>query len=227
MEEFHRITGMLSAIVDSNGKVLVAVGWQDICTKFHRCHPETQKNCVESDTVLACATEPGRFKSYRCKNGMWDMSSPIVVSGRQVGNIYFGQFIYSDEKLDVKRFRDQAHRYGFDEKEYLAALDRVPRYDRETVGEVMAFYSRLGAMISALSFSNVRLSRTLTEQKRTEAALKEKTQLLQNITDNMFDLVSVTDMKGNFIFLGASHKILNYDLDSLIGKNVLELVHPK
>jgi PAS domain S-box-containing protein len=227
MEAFHRITGMLSAIVDSNGKVLVAVGWQDICTKFHRCHPETQKNCVESDTVLACATEPGRFKSYRCKNGMWDMSSPIVVSGRQVGNIYFGQFIYSDEKLDVKRFRDQAHRYGFDEKEYLAALDRVPRYDRETVGEVMAFYSRLGAMISALSFSNVRLSRTLTEQKRTEAALKEKTQLLQNITDNMFDLVSVTDMKGNFIFLSASCKILNYDLDSLIGKNVLELVHPK
>ncbi|MDZ7664364.1 MAG: PAS domain S-box protein [Desulfotignum sp.] len=226
MEKFHQITGMLSAIVDSNGKVLVEVGWQDICIKFHRCHPETHKNCVESDLFLSSAREPGGFSSYRCKNGMWDMSTPIVVSGYHMGNIYFGQFIYSDEKLDVERFRSQARRYGFDEAEYLDALNRIPRYDRETVEEVMAFYSGLGMMISALSFSNVRLSRTLTEQKRAEKALKEKTQLLQNITDNMFDLVSLTDMEGNFTFLGASHKVLNYDLDSLIGKNVLEFVHP-
>ncbi len=67
----------------------------------------------------------------------------------------------------------------------------------------------------------------ITERTRAEEALKEKTQLLQNITDNMFDLVSLTDMKGNFTFLGPSHKILNYDLDSLIGKNVLEFVHPE
>jgi two-component system, cell cycle sensor histidine kinase and response regulator CckA len=172
MEKFHRITGMLSAIVDSNGKVLVKVGWQDICTKFHRCHPETQKNCVESDTMLAHTTAPGTSTSYRCKNGMWDMSSPIVVSGLHMGNIYFGQFFYSDEELDVERFRNQVRRYGFDEVEYLAALNRVPRYNRETVGEVMAFYSKLGAMISALSFSNVRLSRTLTERKRYEDTLR-------------------------------------------------------
>jgi diguanylate cyclase len=119
MEKFHRITGMLGAVVDSNGKVLVDVGWQDICTKFHRCHPETRKNCVESDIVLSRVTEPGSFKSYRCKNGLWDMSTPIVVSGLHMGNIYFGQFIYSDEQLDVERFRNQARRYGFDEEEYL------------------------------------------------------------------------------------------------------------
>ena len=226
MEKFHQITGMLSAIVDSNGKVLVEIGWQDICKKFHRCHPETQKNCIESDITLSRVAAPGRFKSYRCKNGMWDMSTPIVVSGHHMGNIYFGQFIYSDEKPDVEEFRSQARRYGFDEAEYLATLNRVPRYDRETVEKVMAFYSELGLMISALSFSNIGLSRTLTEQKRAEKALKEKTQLLKNITDNMFDLVSLTDMEGNFTFLGASHSVLNYPLDSLIGKNVLEFVHP-
>uniref|UniRef100_UPI004056CFE8 PAS domain-containing protein n=1 Tax=Candidatus Electrothrix sp. TaxID=2170559 RepID=UPI004056CFE8 len=67
----------------------------------------------------------------------------------------------------------------------------------------------------------------ITERKRAEEALKEKMQLLQNITDNMFDLVSLTDMKGNFTFLGASHKILKYDLEHLIGKNVLEVIHPE
>ncbi|MFO7752722.1 MAG: PAS domain S-box protein [Desulfobacteraceae bacterium] len=66
----------------------------------------------------------------------------------------------------------------------------------------------------------------ITERKRVEEALREKTNFLQNIIDTASDLVSVTDMKGNFEFLGPSHSILGYDPDSLIGRNVMELVHP-
>jgi PAS domain S-box-containing protein len=164
-ENFYRINGMVSAIVDNNGKVLTSFGWQDICTKFHRCHPETLKHCVESDTFLARGAAPGTFKSYVCKNGMNDMASPIVVAGRHLGNIYFGQFFYNDEEPDVEHFREQARRFGFDEAEYLAALSRVPRYDRETVGAIMTFYSKLAAMISSLSFSTVSLARALAEQR--------------------------------------------------------------
>jgi CheY-like chemotaxis protein len=37
MEEFYQLTGILGAVLDISGKVLVASGWQDVCTKFHRC----------------------------------------------------------------------------------------------------------------------------------------------------------------------------------------------
>ena len=225
MEKFYRITGMLSAIVDSSGKVLVEVGWQDICKNFHRCHPETRKNCVESDLFLSSATEPGGFKSYRCKNGMRDMSTPIVVSGLHMGNIYFGQFIYSDEKLDVELFRNQARKYGFDEVEYLAALHRVPRYDREAVEEVMAFYSRLGVMISDLSFSNLRLSRALTEQKRAKEELREKEEkfrLLFNIgvnamflVDNNTTQILECNNKASRLFGYTSQKLLSMKMTDL------------
>jgi len=57
-------------------------------------------------------------------------------------------------------------------------------------------------------------------------ALREKTKFLQNIIDTTSDLVAVTDMKGNFKFIGPSHRFLGYDPDSLIGRNVMELVHP-
>ncbi|MCJ8501547.1 PAS domain S-box protein [Desulfatitalea alkaliphila] len=67
----------------------------------------------------------------------------------------------------------------------------------------------------------------ITERKKAEEKLKEKTQLLQVITDNMFDLVALTDLEGNYIFLGASHHILGYDIDFLIGRNVMEFVHPE
>ncbi len=74
---------------------------------------------------------------------------------------------------------------------------------------------------------SVHIISDITERKQAENALREKTQLLQFILDNMFDLVSLTDLQGNFKFVSASHKILNYDLDSLIGRNVLEFVHPE
>ncbi|UNC91924.1 PAS domain S-box protein [Candidatus Contubernalis alkaliaceticus] len=66
----------------------------------------------------------------------------------------------------------------------------------------------------------------ITDHKKAEKKVQESEQFLQQIIDNMFDLVSLTDMKGNFKFLGKSHKILGYDINSLIGRNVLDFVHP-
>jgi len=129
MDDFFSLTGIGVAILDMKGRVLVATGWQGICTKFHRVHPETARHCVESDTLLSKGVEPGTFKIYRCKNHMWDMATPIMVGGRHAGDLFLGQFLYSDEAPDYPLFREQARKYGFDEKEYLAALDRVPRMD--------------------------------------------------------------------------------------------------
>lgn len=64
------------------------------------------------------------------------------------------------------------------------------------------------------------------DRKRAEKALNEKTTLLQYILDNMFELVSLADLEGNFKFVASSHNILGYDLDSLVGRNVMEFVHP-
>ena len=57
-------------------------------------------------------------------------------------------------------------------------------------------------------------------------AYNEKSKMLKTITDNMIDQVALTDPMGNFTYVGKSHSILGYELDSLIGKNVMELVHP-
>ena len=38
MEQFFQLTHFPIGIVDLKGNVLVATGWQDVCTKFHRCN---------------------------------------------------------------------------------------------------------------------------------------------------------------------------------------------
>ena len=65
------------------------------------------------------------------------------------------------------------------------------------------------------------------ERRQFENQLKEKTDLLENITHNIFDLVSLTDTEGNLIFAGKSFEKLGYEVESLIGTNILDYVHPE
>jgi len=169
MDDFYGLTKIGVGLIDLHGKVLVATGWQDICTKFHRAHPEACRNCLESDTLLTVENQPGTFTAYKCKNNLWDISTPIIVGGKHKGNLFLGQFFYEDEVPDYEVFRSQARGFGFNEAEYLEALDRVPRWNRDTVECVMSFYARFASLISTLSYGNLKLAQTLEAHKRTEA----------------------------------------------------------
>jgi PAS domain S-box-containing protein len=63
-------------------------------------------------------------------------------------------------------------------------------------------------------------------QKHLEEHLREKSELLGSITDNMFDLVALTDLSGNLQFVGGA-AMLGYDRQSVIGINIMDLVHPE
>ncbi len=124
MSDFCQLTGIGGALLDLKGNVLASTGWEDICIKFHRAHPETNRYCMESDMVLSQDVRPGEYKIYRCKNNMLDIVMPIMVEGRHVGNLFTGQFFFEDEPPDHQLFMEQAGRYGFDEQQYLAALKK-------------------------------------------------------------------------------------------------------
>ena len=64
-------------------------------------------------------------------------------------------------------------------------------------------------------------------RKKVEEELKEKKKLLQNITENMFDLVALTDKNGAFKFVSNSYNFLGYDTNYLLNKSVLRFVHPE
>ncbi len=173
MDEFYPLTQAPMAIIDMKGTVLVGEGWQDICTKFHRTHPETCKNCLESDLLLSAGIPSGQSRLYKCKNNMWDVATPIVIGGRQMGNVFSGQFFFQGESIDYETFRAQARQYGFDEGEYLAAIETAPRLSRETVERVVAFLTKLAHMISQLSYSNIKLARATSQGEALAASLRE------------------------------------------------------
>ena len=173
MDDFYSLAHIPMSIIDLKGNVLVGVGWQEICTKFHRIHPETCRHCIESDTVLSAGIKPGEFRLYKCKNSMWDIATPLMIGGRQFGNIFSGQFFFEDEPIDYELFRSQARKYGFDEGEYISALNAVTRLSRQTLDTAMTLFIKYAEMISKLSYSNIKLARALAQQDTLTASLNE------------------------------------------------------
>jgi PAS domain S-box-containing protein len=208
MDAFFAVTRLGVAIIDIQGNILVATGWQDICVQFHRVHPESHQHCIESDTLLSTGVSPGSFKLYRCKNNLWDMATPILVGGNHLANLFLGQFLFEDEVLDEDAYRAQARHYGFDELEYIGALRRVPRWSRETVNAAMTFCTKLADLIAMLSHRSVKLARALTEREELLTSLRKSEERWQFALEGAGDGVWDWNAQSNEAFFSRQWKAM-------------------
>jgi signal transduction histidine kinase/PAS domain-containing protein len=183
MDDLFAVTKIGFALIDLKGNVLVGTGWQDVCTKFHRVNPETLKNCIESDIELSSGIKKGEIRLYKCKNNIWDVVTPLVMGGKHVGNVFFGQFFFEDEIVNRNMFALQAEKYGFDKDAYLSAFDRVPRFRKEKIENVMMFYAKLSELISKLSYGNLKLAKSLSHEKVLQDELEQYSRHLETIVD--------------------------------------------
>jgi len=200
VQDFYNLTKMGISILDLDGNTLVKAGWQDACVLFHRKHPESCRNCIESDTILSQGVKPGEFKLYKCKNGMWDIVTPVHVCGKHLANIYFGQFFFKDEEPDIDFFESQADKYGYNKEQYISAIEDVPRYSRDEVARVMSFYQHLARHISHLSHQNLLLTHNL--QLKDEIFRSNKIQAL--MLEQIHDRIVISDTEGNILYTNAA-----------------------
>ncbi len=228
LDDFHQITGIASTIVDRDGEVFAASGWQDACVKFHRVHPETLENCRNGFTRFSDTITPGTFKTYLCDNGLMDMATSIEVGGNHMGKVHFGQFFLKEAPPDMEHFREQARNYGFDERDYLDAIGRVPLCERETVEAAVSFFSKITKKFSSLSHSAVLLSETIAEQRRIEQALRASEDKFRLLVENSHAIIYTLDLQGHFTFASPSMtESLGYPVAWTTGRHINEIVHPE
>ena len=172
-KSFTAITGAVTAILDLEGTILTATTeWQDICTCFHRGHPETAIRCRESDTVLAGRLGKGeRYNVYKCRNGLIDVAVPITIGGEHVANLFTGQFFF--EPPDREYFIRQAEEFGFDKDSYIAALNKVPILSEDKVRSMMEFFTRLAQLIGEMGLASKNLEEANEELHKHQEHLEE------------------------------------------------------
>jgi ligand-binding sensor protein/anti-sigma regulatory factor (Ser/Thr protein kinase) len=176
------------AVLDLSGNVLIATGWQDICTRFHRENADTLSGCLESDLRinrrLAQGLDPSEHYAYQCSNGLWDVAFPLVVAGEHVANVYTGQFFFDDDDVDRAEFARRARRQGFDEEAYLAALDRVPVISHEHLQKTIRFLADFVGMLGEMGVAAL-------QERRKRAQLVESEERYHRLFDNATEGLTV------------------------------------
>ena len=120
MQSWYSVAGVATALLDMDRNSLCAVGWQDICARFHHLSPQAERRCNQSDDTIFSHLHEGAYVAIKCLNGLMNCAMPVMVKGEQVATLFMGQFLH--EPPDDEFFRRQAQELGVDEQAYLAAL---------------------------------------------------------------------------------------------------------
>jgi PAS domain S-box-containing protein len=234
-ERFTEATGYTIGFLDHPGlNVLVATGWRDICTKFHRVCPASAANCTKANRrLLDQLKEPGQMVIERCDNGLVDCAAPIIVKGKHIASLATGQFLL--EEADTDRFRRQAELFGFDVHEYLEALKDIPVVSEGKIRSVTAFLGEMAHLISRLGYSNLiakeeslRLENEIAERKRAELALRESEERYRQIARCVPDLIWTMDLSGRFTYANSAvERTHGYTVEEFLKLNFRDTSSPK
>ncbi len=150
-------------------------------------------------------------------------SNSSFLGSQHVGNIFSGQFFFDDEPLDYELFRSQAKKYGFNEEEYIAALEKVPRLSREAVDTGIAFFMKLANMLSQLSYSNIKLAQSLAERDALMDTLRESEEKYRNIVETANEGIWCLDAEARTTYINEKMaEMLGYSQEEMIDRFILD-----
>lgn len=154
LESFFRATGIPNGVVDANGDLLSLAAGESVCVRFHRANPTSAESCRESNLGIMRDLRDGCIAGGLCRNGLMDYATPVVIEGRQLATLFLGQVLH--EPPDMTFFRAQAARFGFDEKEYLEAIQAVPVVGKDQVRSLMEVMVEMAQILAASGLARLR-----------------------------------------------------------------------
>jgi len=118
---------------------------------------------------------------------------PIIIAGKHLATFSTGQFFYDDDKTDVKYLYTNAPESGFDEENYLEAMNLVPIYTKDQVIDIMDYYLNLVQILVDMGLKNLELFQEVKEQKQVEEALRQSETSLRKIFETIPDQLHIID----------------------------------
>ncbi len=177
-DSFNRLTNVPITLMSPDGEVVVkndntylGAGWQRACTEFHRKNKLSAKNCTISDAYLSRQLIEGENHAlYKCLNGMVDLVVPIKYNDQLIANLFSGQFFLKKPSLEF--FKQNAKRYGYDEEEYITAVNEIEIFSKEKVKTIVNYLTSIALLVT-----------DWLEKSDIENIANERSQIIKNIVD--------------------------------------------
>ena len=190
-DQFSDATGLAAVVVDNRGNsVTEGSNFTDFCTRYTRGTREGLRRCVKCDHEGT--------GTYRCHLGLMDFSCDIVVNGEKLGRITGGQVL--PEEPDEEKFADIARELGISEKDYIAALKRVPVRSEKSIRAAVKLLEFMVNYIINFEYTKFK-SRTTT--KVMDEELGVTTGMVDQINAKTKELEKIAS-KQNILALNAS-----------------------
>ena len=209
-----------SAIMDLNGKVLAETAWEDICQKFHcvSAVKEPQSDLI-NQFIPDYNSEKYPISIYKCPHGMIDLTIPIVIEGKHLGNLYAGQVFLDKPKTEF--FTELARQNNFDLDNYLAAIEKIPVWNVEQFADYLNVV-RSGIDI-LIGIGTDKLKEIKSRENRLET--EERFKVFFNYSP---DAIILADTETGIIIDAneTASKLLGRPVSEIIGMHQTQL-HPK
>ncbi len=215
-DRLNKIYSSPSSIIDNDGNILTATGWQEICTQFHRKNKAAERICIKSDQYIKDHIhEANPDLSYRCPHGLVDNATPIIIDGVHYGNFFTGQFFF--EEPDLAFFSSQAQKYGFDEDAYLAAVKKVPIWSQEQLNSYLFF---IKGLIEVIAESGLKKLREIEQRKQIQKNEQRNRIILKTAMDGFW----VIDTDGRLLEVNDAYcSMSGYSEDELLTLHISDL----
>ena len=235
-ERFSQATGFTIGFLEHpSQEVLIATGWFDICTKFHRAHPGSFENCLKSNRELTGKLKvSGKPVIEQCANGLFDCAIPVIIGGRHLASLATGQLLL--DKPDTGRFREQAQMYGYDVDSYLEALSMVPVVSEGDLCKMALYLNELAVFIGDMGLYNLELKRRsliseseIARRIKVEEELRESQEYTKLLfTGSLAPMIVMDAQTGVYTDCNeAAARIYGYaSREDVIGKTPLDVSAP-
>ena len=230
LEKFSLATGFTTGFLEyPSQEILIATGWRNICTKFHRAFPGSTTHCKNSNIYLTKQLKELKELNIKpCENGLVDGATPIVIKGKHIAYLATGQILF--EEPDIKRFKKQAEMYGYDLESYLEALSEVPVVSEDQFENALSFLSELAIMIAETGLKNLELkerSRELeeeiTQRKLMADVIQESEEHFRKLAEGSFEAIVFHEKGVIFDANSQYYEMFGYNPEELAGKDAISL----
>lgn len=166
LESFYGITQIPSGIFDTDGVLVTCSGWRRICTECHEKNAGCRRLCVRPNGDL----RNKKYEVVQCANGLFYIVCPIIVNQKHIANICQGQFLLGEPCIEG--FREHARLYGFDENEYIEAVNKLPVLTLEKIQTVVNFLGQFSEMLGEMGSKQLTLMESQNKLNASEACWK-------------------------------------------------------
>ncbi|MBS7526171.1 PocR ligand-binding domain-containing protein [Fusibacter paucivorans] len=141
INQLYRYIKMPITLLDSEGNIIIASPWSEVCTAFMRKGCRTGVICQSVCTNMSTQ----KVRLFKCPNGFYMYQFPIVMGDTVIAQLVLSQFLF--ESPEREAFRKVAEGQQFDMDAFYSALDKIRMTTHVEIKSIIALMGDLVKML--------------------------------------------------------------------------------